>query len=118
MSIGIYVLVLLTMAFATEALVELLVKSEFFRPPREFVSRWAFPKKLFNCGYCMSVWVAMGMIAAIPTVMLPLSDWPFVNVLITLLLVHRMSNIMHNVIDKWTDKYYSLAHINSEKDHG
>ncbi|KKL91952.1 hypothetical protein LCGC14_1889510, partial [marine sediment metagenome] len=41
--------------------------------------------------------------------------WYAVNVLLTLLVVHRTSNIMHNVIDKWTDKYYDMRYINTDK---
>jgi hypothetical protein len=112
----IYVLLILALAFATEATVELLVKSEFFKHPRQVLSRWSWFKALINCGYCTSVWVAMGFIAATPASVLRLSDWAFVNVLITLLLVQRLSNIMHNVIDKWTDKYYDVRYVNTEKD--
>ncbi len=110
-----WVLSLFAIAFATEAMVELLVKSKFYDRPRQFLSRWSWFKSLINCGYCTSVWVALGFISVVPAAVLPLSDWTFVNVLITLLLVHRLSNIMHNVIDKWTDKYYDMRYINTDK---
>ena len=110
------VLIIFTLALATEAAVELLVKSKFFEHPRQVLSRWSWIKQLINCGYCTSVWVAMGFIAAVPVSVIPISDWAFVNVLITLLLVHRLSNIMHNVIDKWTDKYYDMRYVNTDKE--
>lgn len=111
-----YILIIFVIAFATEALVELLVKSEFFKYPRQVLSRWSWSKALINCGYCVSVWVALGFITVAPVAVLPLSDdMPFVNILLTLLVVHRLSNIIHNVIDKWTDKYYDMRYVNTEK---
>ncbi len=110
-----YVLLIFVLAFATEATVELLVKSKFFEHPRQFLSRWSWLKALINCGYCTSVWVALGFINAVPIAVLPLSDLPFVNVIATLLVVQRLSNIMHNVIDKWTDKYYDVRYVNTDK---
>lgn len=107
---------LLILAFVTEASVELVIKSEFFRPLREQIFRLGpWFKKLFTCGYCFSVWVATAAVAAVPTVILPLSDLPLVNALITVFLVHRLSNVMHNVIDKWTDKYYDMRFVNTDK---
>lgn len=112
---SLYVLLIFILAFTTEATVELLVKSQIFERPRQFLSRWSWFKSLINCGYCISVWVALGFVTAVPSAVLPLSDWPFVNVIATLLVVHRLSNIMHNVIDKWTDKYYDMRYINTDK---
>jgi hypothetical protein len=112
----IYVLLILGLAFATEAVVQLVIKSEIFSPIRRLASKLGYwTDELFKCGYCFSVWVALGMITVVPAVILPVSDWHVVNVLLTLLVVHRLSNIMHNVIDKWTDKYYDVRYVNTEK---
>lgn len=111
-----YVLTLLVLAFVTEASVELVIKSEFFRPFREQTFKLgSWFQKLFTCGYCFSVWMAAAAVAAVPTVILPLSDLFLVNGLITVFLVHRMSNVMHNVVDKWTDKYYDMRFVNTDK---
>lgn len=116
MSVLTYMLVLFGLAFATEAVVELVIKSTFFAPVRKLASKMGYwTAELFKCGYCFSVWVAMGMIAAVPVVILPVSDWRVVNVILTLLVVHRLSNVMHNVIDKWTDKYYDMRYVNTDK---
>ena len=109
------VLIILGISFATEAMVELLVKSKFFEHPRQFLSKWSWFKALINCGYCTSVWVAMIFITAAPVCIIPLSRLHFFNVLVTLLVVQRLSNIMHNVIDKWTDKYYDMRYVNTDK---
>jgi hypothetical protein len=112
----IYVLLVLGLAFATEAVVQLVIKSEFFAPIRRLASKLGpWTAELFQCGYCFSVWVALGMISVVPAVILPVSDWRVVNVLLTLLVIHRLSNIMHNVIDKWTDKYYDMRYVNTDK---
>lgn len=111
-----YALVIFLMSFATEAIVELVIKSQFFSPFRNLMFRLgSWTTELFKCGYCFSVWVAMGMILAVPVVVLPLSNWRVVNVLLTLMLVHRLSNVIHNVIDKWTDKYYDMRYVNTDK---
>lgn len=110
-----FLLVIFILAFATEALVQLITKSEIFELPRRILSKWSWFERLLSCGYCTSVWVAMGLILVAPVTVLPISIWPFVNVLITLLLVHRLSNVIHNVTDKWTDKYYDLRYTNTDK---
>lgn len=112
---GTFLLVVFILAFATEALVQLFTKSEFFEFPRKVLSKWSWFERLLACGYCTSVWVAMGLIAVAPVAVLPISSWTFVNVLITLLVVHRLSNVIHNVVDKWTDKYYDLRYVNTDK---
>jgi len=109
------ILIILGISFATEALVELLVKSKFFEYPRQLLSRWGWFNSLINCGYCTSVWVAMGFITFIPVCVIPISRLHFINILVTLLVVHRLSNVMHNVIDKWTDKYYDMRFVNTDK---
>jgi hypothetical protein len=113
---GTYVLLVLGLALATEAVVQLVIKSEFFAPIRRLASKMgSWTAELFQCGYCFSVWVALGMIAAVPAAVLQVSEWRAVNVLLTLLVIHRLSNIMHNMIDKWTDKYYDMRYVNTEK---
>ncbi len=112
-----WILLLFAISFATEAVVELIVKSEIFAPIRRLVSKLgSWTTELFKCGYCFSVWVALGWITAVPAVIIPASTYPGVNVLLTLLVVHRTSNIIHNVIDKWTDKYYDMRYTNTDKD--
>ncbi|MBD3260368.1 MAG: hypothetical protein GF334_01600 [Candidatus Altiarchaeales archaeon] len=109
-----YLFVLLVVSFAVEALTEIVIKSEVFRPFRELIFKLGpFFQKLFTCGYCFSVWVALAAVSAVPDLVLPLSGVFGVNMLLTILVVHRLSNVIHNVIDKWTDKYYSMSHVNS-----
>ena len=109
--VKIFMLILLT-----ELLTELAVKSEIFKPVREKlsgVSPWL--KELLSCGYCFSVWVAFGGVF-LTQISYPLVGNQWVDLGLTALVVHRLSNILHNVIDKWTDKYYDMRFINSEHD--
>lgn len=87
----------------TEAVTELLVKSEFFKPLRA----WFFArrsKKVFNfihelldCGYCTSVWI--GFVTSLVLVNLNLIS-PFVDWFVAWLVVHRCSNLWHFIIDR------------------
>jgi hypothetical protein len=87
----------------TEAVVELVVKSEFFSPLRAwFFDRrknkaYNFIHELLDCGYCFSVWVAF-------LVSIILVDLSFISGFfgwfIAWMVVHRTSNILHFVIDR------------------
>lgn len=85
------ILNLILIAIATEALVEIIVASELFYP----LHRWAFFtfgwEKL--CGYCASFWVAVGLWSY--------QDDPLVKLLIMVLVVHRLSNLLHEGFSRW-----------------
>lgn len=101
--------------FLTEALTELGVKSEIFSAPREKLSKlnpWL--EKLLKCGYCFSFWTALGVAPLVGAVH-AFTGIVLVDMLLSVLIVQRLSNWMHNICDKWTDKYYSMSHINTEK---
>lgn len=105
----IYILIIFAVIL-TEAITELLVKSEFFKPLRS----WFFNKKtnrvfkfihnLLDCGYCTSVWIAF--IVSISLVDLSFMcgklDW-----FVSWLLVHRLSNLFHFFIDRIRGLDYS-----------
>jgi hypothetical protein len=99
----------------TELVTELVVKSEIFKPVREVVFKLGdWFQKLFSCGYCFSVWAAVGVVLLTNT-SYPLTGINVVDLGLMALVVHRSSNVLHNIIDKWTDKYYSIAHVNTDK---
>ena len=101
----------------TELSVELVIKSEIFRPVREkvFFILGDWFKKLFTCGYCFSVWAAFGVVFLTNT-SYPLTGNSYVDLALCALVVHRLSNVLHNVIDKVTDKYYDVRYVNTEKE--
>lgn len=103
------------LTLVTEAITEIVVKSQIFLPFRKYVSsKSQFLKELFHCGYCFSVWVATG-VTLICGISIPLTERGIIDVPVTVLVVHRLSNIVHNVIDKWTDKYYDTRFVNTDK---
>lgn len=99
----------------TELLTELLVKSVIFKPIRariKGINNWF--KELFSCGYCMSIWLAFGVVLLVqPVYSLVGTLW--IDLPLIAFVVHRLSNYLHNFNDRWLDKYYSLTHTNSEK---
>lgn len=100
----------------TELLTELVVKSQIFLPFRKGISKLGgWFEKLIQCGYCLSVWVAAGVVFLTQT-SYPLTGISWLDLGLMALVVHRLSNVLHNIIDKWTDKYYSMNHVNTEKE--
>jgi hypothetical protein len=100
----------------TELLTELAIKSQIFKPVREQLFRLGkWFHELFTCGYCFSVWAAFGVVFLTET-SYPLSGNKFLDLGLMALVIHRLSNILHNVIDKWTDKYYDTRYVNTDKE--
>jgi hypothetical protein len=98
----------------TELFTELIVKSVLFRPLRVKVSINEWLYELFHCGYCMSVWVSAGVVFTIGT-SYDFTGISVVDLGLTALIVHRLSNYLHNFNDKVLDKYYSNSHVNTQK---
>jgi hypothetical protein len=102
----------------TELLTELVIKSVIFQPVRNVffrLGKWF--TDLFKCGYCFSVWIAIGVVF-LPHTPSPLTGNSWVDLGLMSLIVHRLSNYLHNFNDKFLDKYYSMRHINSEHKNG
>ena len=83
----------------TEALTELAVKSELFEPVRKklFKSKYKvlnFIHRIFDCGYCFSVWAAM------ITLIFFMLDNYIINWFILGIVLHRLSNLFHFLMDK------------------
>jgi len=94
------ILELLLAIIATEALTNLLTKSEFsIRFIKEPLFNWRhfrifnFIHDMLDCGYCTSVWAAIFIILIFNTVF---------EFIILILVFHRMSNVLHFIID-WID---------------
>lgn len=76
---------------AAEAMTQLACKAEIFDRPREwFKSLSQFTHDLLSCPYCVSVWVA-----AFTTVIY--LAWESVYLFVIMLVIHRMSNVLHDV---------------------
>jgi hypothetical protein len=96
---------LIVAVLATEAITNLLVKSEF---SNKFIKKPLFNKKdikffeflhdLLDCGYCTSVWVAI-----VPGLWYAnLAEW--LTPILFILVIHRLSNIAHFIIDLIDEK--------------
>ena len=89
----------------TEAITEIVTKSEIFNPIRAKIFSLGQSNKFFSwlhslldCGYCFSVWA--GALTAIlffrdVNLIHVYIDWFFVA-----LVLHRLSNLFHNFVDK------------------
>jgi len=96
-----YILTLLLIVIATEAITEILVKSELFEPLRKYLFSRSVDSKVFkffhdllDCGYCTSVWIAFFLFIFfmfIPEIMF------FVCLVFV---IHRLSNVWHFIIDR------------------
>jgi len=99
-------IVILSLVIFTEALTELITKSELFSPIRKFffdrrkTRLCNFIHELFDCGYCVSVWV--GLFSAY--IFLFVNNVIF-NVFFMGIIFHRLSNILHYLIDRINRNY-------------
>lgn len=95
------VIVFLSLIIFTEAITEIITKSELFSPVRKFFFNrrkfflFEFIHNLLDCGYCTSVWV--GMFSAYVFFFL---DSIFFNIFFMGIVLHRLSNILHFIIDR------------------
>lgn len=112
------------LAILTEAIVEIIVGSELLFTFRNFFAKInpGFLGKLFTCGYCMSVWVASIIIVFVNPYCIVseyLRDYQFsyiIDIIIKILILHRISNIWHEALSRWFNKYpiITIYHVNNE----
>ena len=85
----------------TEAITQLITKSELFKPIRKFFFKkrenrfCSWIHDLLDCGYCTSVWVGLGVVACMLFV-----NNIVLNVFFAGIVLHRLSNVLHFVIDR------------------
>ncbi len=85
----------------TEAITQIITKSELFKPLRKFFfekRKNTFNKyihELLDCGYCMSVWVGWFVVFVFLYM-----DSVILNVFFAGIVLHRLSNILHFIIDR------------------
>lgn len=86
-----------------EAITEILVDSQIFSKPRELIyTNSSFFGELVTCGYCTSVWVSA---AVAWMAVLSLSPYFMVNYIVTVMVLHRLSNVWHEAIKKWLNRH-------------
>lgn len=85
----------------TEAITQIITKSELFRPVRKFFfdrrknKLCSYIHDLLDCGYCTSVWVGWFVVIAFLYI-----NSVILNVFFAGLVLHRLSNILHFIIDR------------------
>ena len=105
-------IILITLLFiiiAVEAITEIIVASDLFTELRGWFSRKGqndvflnFISRLISCGYCCSVWVAGAIAWCIP---LSLTGYWYMDVIIKLFTVHRLSNWYHEFMSRWFGRH-------------
>jgi len=97
--------VFLIATILTEAITEIVTKSEIFEPLRAKIFKLGQCSKFFNwlhslldCGYCFSMWSG-GLVAILffrdIDLIHPTIDW-----FIVAIVLHRLSNLFHNFMDR------------------
>jgi len=101
-----------------ELITELVIKSEIFESFRGvFTSRknknwfYWYIGSILSCGYCFSVY--SGIFSAL-LLKINLMGYGIIGIIFSGLIIHRCSNILHNLIDKYTNKYYDLRFRQSD----
>lgn len=109
-----YIVYLLLSVVVNEALVELL-KSGFFEKLRNFLNNknncvCSFLFKVITCGYCSSVWTAAFITLVSFVFITPvLINCIFLDIIISFILIHRLSNFLHDFCDRYISKYVLMA---------
>jgi hypothetical protein len=108
----VWVYTLIILIIINEALTELVSKSVFFGPLRDFLSNHKNPILLFfgrafQCPYCTSVWVSifttsLTFISIIPFV----TGIIYIDAFVYFILGHRGSNLFHDSCDRYINKSY------------
>lgn len=90
----------------TEAITEVVTKSEIFSPLRAYVFKLSSGNKFFkwlhqllDCGYCFSVW------SGAFTAALLFRDCELLHIFVIAIVLHRLSNTLHNIIDVLHNKF-------------
>lgn len=95
----------------TEAITNIVSKSGFFLPFREFLDRYRnklfifrYLNDLVTCPYCFSVWAAIFSVIALGLSVKTVFLDPYFGYFLIGLVVHRISNISHHIIDRLDPK--------------
>lgn len=101
------IIIIIAIIIATEAITEIIVSSVLLEPLRDRLKKfkkwpWSWLAYLIHCGYCSSVWVSFILVLPLPRIdILPI----FFDVCIKAMVVHRMSNLVHELFKRWFDRH-------------
>lgn len=95
---------LFILVIVVENITEVLVKSEIFKPVRGLFFNYRrykicnFVHDLLDCGYCTSFWVSL-LFCIVNLNNLFYNDYNFFDSVLMVLIVHRLSNVFHYLVD-------------------
>lgn len=95
------IITIIIFAIVTESIVELVTTGSIFFSIRNWIAKkpyLSFVHDLISCGYCFSVWVS-GLVTL--AYQITFCDMIVIDYLITLFLVHRLSNLVHELFSRW-----------------
>ena len=92
---------LLLLIIFVEAVTEIIVASAMFAPLRKLSTKSDFLGELVHCGYCTSVWVSASVSWIVP---LDISSYFWINYVLTVFILHRLSNLLHEFNSKWLNR--------------
>lgn len=102
-------LFLLKLVFATiltEAVTEIITKSQLFLPIRGFFFKrkkckmYVLIHDLLDCGHCTSVWIGI-----FTSIYLYHQSFNFLMLFLIGLVIHRLSNILHFIVDRTNENH-------------
>ena len=110
---------LILMSIAAERITEILVASKLFQPFRDVLRDrninstsnygfWWFLDSVFQCGYCMSVWVSLSVSWLAPTL---INDNIYINYILMIFVVHGIANLYHVLFEyarRGRAKYFEI----------
>ena len=107
------------LSVAAERITEILVASKLVQPLRDILrdkninsmanyGLWWFLDSVFQCGYCMSVWVSISISWLSPAL---ISDNFYLNYIIMIFVVHGFANFYHVIFEyarRGRAKYFEI----------
>lgn len=101
-----FILLIIIAIICVESITNILSKSQFFEFLREFLRRHnTFLFDLINCPYCLSCWIGMFMSCMLWLYYVELLLLP-AEIFFIGLALHRLSNILHHLIDRAGSYYF------------
>lgn len=104
------IMTILLLALATEAAVEIVLHGFPLKPLRELATKTTFTRKLFSCGWCLSVWVGT-VLYAFTMLVSP--------VVMYALVIQRAANVLHALYErcrKGTPRWFDEDDAEAELD--
>jgi hypothetical protein len=115
------ILEIIAAVILVEAITNAITKSSLFAPLREFFFNrranefYRFIHNLLDCPYCTSVWVSLFVVGLLYLYII--NSMPSILALFFMgLVLHRLSNILHFMIDRIDENHNLFIETDTEND--